>query len=160
MKNSKIDLTDNIQDTLAKMCEGNPGAFLAMCEIVKHGKEIDPQGAMGGLGAILGLDTLGIYGTDIYILYNDQCKRDVRELLMLLRANQLGFIDSASIKNVASDQMNEVRISAEKMDELNTKVCERLESFRPRKDLPSVNIERKNNANSNMQIRPSYYQRL
>ncbi len=133
MSKSRIQLTDSITDVIAKMSDGNPSACVVMCEMIKAGKEIDPQGFMGGLGAVLSLDTLGIYGTDIYILYNDQCGRDVRELLMLLRANQLGFISSDEIKRVASDQMNEIRFSEEKMNELNTKVCERLESFKPRK---------------------------
>ncbi len=130
---SRIGLTDNIVDVVAKMADGNPGACIALLEIIKHGKEIDPQSVMGGLGAVLSLDTLGVYGTDIYILYNDQCKKDVRELLMLLRANQLGFVGSSEIKAVASDQMNEIRFSKKEMDEFDERVCKELKTFKPRK---------------------------
>ena len=130
---SRIGLEDSIQSAVAKMADGNPGAISAMCEIIKKGEAIDPECFMGGLGAILSLDTLGIYGTDIYILYNDQCKRDVREMIMLIRANQLGFMDNKRIKDVAADQMNEVRFSQEEMDEFDKKVCDRLKTFSPRK---------------------------
>lgn len=130
---SRIGLTDSVADVIAKMADGNPGACTAMIEMIKHGKEIDPLCFMGGLGAVMLLDTFGIYGTDIYILYSDQCKRDVRELLMLLRAGQFGFVREDKIKAVAADQMDEVRFSKEEMDEFNEKVCKKLETFMPRK---------------------------
>ena len=129
---SKIELTDSLQDVMEKMAEGDPGALQTLCEILKQAEKIDPQGAMGGLGPILSLDTLGIYGSDIYILYNDQCRRNVRELLMILRANQLGFISSEKVKAVVADQIGQVKFSKEKMDDLNDLVCERLDSFQKR----------------------------
>ncbi len=144
---AKIKLTDNLQDVVAKMAGGNPGACMALCEMIKQGAGIDPQGFMGGLGAILSLDTLGIYGTDIYILYNDQCKRDIRKMLMLLRANQFGFLGSGEIKAVAADQLNETRFSEEKMNELDNKVCSYLKSFRPSKQ--ALEVKEKTNENSN-----------
>jgi len=115
-----------------KMSDGNPGAITAMMEMLSKGTEIDPQAMMGGLGAILGLDTLGIYGSDIYILWSDQCNRDVRELLMLLRANQLGFVSSDKIIANAKDQMREVKFTQEEMDGFNDQVCERLPEFQQR----------------------------
>ncbi len=130
--NGRITLRDTPRDVLVKMADGNPGAILAMIEMLKHGESIDPQGFMGGLGSILSLDTLGIYGTEIYILWNDQCNRDIRELLMLLRAYQLGFISDTRIKSVAADQMRRVVVSQEEMDELDSKVCERLSGFQRR----------------------------
>ena len=117
---------------VGKMSDGNPGALTALCEILKHGQEIDPMGMMGGLGAILGLDTLGIYGSDIYILWSDQCHKDTREFLMLLRANQLGFVDSGKIVANAKDQMREVKFSKEEMDSFNQKVCDYLPEFQRR----------------------------
>lgn len=139
--NERITLKDTSRDILVKMADGNPGAISAMMEMIKHGESIDPQGFMGGLGAILSLDTLGIYGTEIYILWNDQCHRDTRELLMLLRANQLGFVTDSEIKGVAEDQMRQVMFSQERMDELDKKVCERLTTFQPRKE--NVVVEEK-----------------
>jgi hypothetical protein len=127
---SRITLTDNTQSVLFKMSEGNPGALTAMCEILKEGEVIDPQAAMGAFSAILTLDTLNIYGSDIYILWNDQCNRDVREMLMLLRAYQLGFVEGDRVKVIAADQMRKIKFSKEEMDEFDIKVCGRLEQFK------------------------------
>lgn len=132
---TRITLKDTGRDVLVKMADGNPGGLSAMMEMLKHGESIDPQCFMGGMGAILSLDTLGVYGTEIYVLWNDQCKRNTRELLMLLRANQLGFISDSEIKAVAKDQMRQVVLSQGKMDELDKQVCERLTRFQPRKEL-------------------------
>ena len=113
---SKIDLTDTMQDIVMKMSDGNPGAIMAIMSMIKESPIIDPQGAMGGLGPILSLDTLGVYGTEIYILHNDQCRRDTRELLMLLRANQLGVISSERIQKIAGSQMCDTLLSKDEMD--------------------------------------------
>lgn len=129
---ARIQLSDNLQDVAVKMSEGNPGALMVICELLKSGKDIDPQGFAGGLGAILSLDTLEIYGTDIYILFNDQCNRDVRRMLMLIRSHQLGFITKNEIKQIAGDQMRQFCLSEEQMDELDDMVCERLSEFKPR----------------------------
>ncbi len=139
---TRINLVDTGRDILVKMADGNPGALSAMIEMLKHGETVDPQCFMGGMGAILSLDTLGIYGTEIYILWNDQCKRDTRELLMLLRANQLGFVSSSEIKTVAEDQMRQVMFSEEKMEELDKQVCERLPRFRKREEATKVGENR------------------
>ena len=129
---ARIELTDTIQDIMVKMSEGNPGALHALLDMMKQSPIIDPQSAMDGLGPILSLDTIGVYGTDIYILHNDHCNRDTRELLMLLRANQLGFISSGDIRKVAGCQMREHLLSKEKMDELDKQVMDRLSSFKAR----------------------------
>ena len=135
---TRIQLADNTMTIVTKMSDGNPGALAALCEILKLGTEIDPQGMMGGLGAILGLDTLGIYGSDIYILWSDQCHKDTRELLMLLRANQLGFVSSDKIVANAKDQMREVKFAQEEMDDFNQKVCAQLPDFQQRKEASSL----------------------
>lgn len=129
---SRIELTDQIIDIVSKMSDGNPGAITAMMEVLSKGKTIDPQGMGGGLGTILMLDTLEIYGTEIYILWNDKCDRDAREFMMLIRANQLGFLPEESLKVMAKDQMNQVILTVEETDTLNEQVCERLPEFQKR----------------------------
>ena len=99
---SRIKLTDTTLDVVTKMSDGNPGAINTMMLILKEAKNIDPQAFMDGLSVLLSLDDMGIYGTEIYILSNDQCNRDIRKLLMLLRATQLGFISRERIKKIAS----------------------------------------------------------
>ncbi|RLI66848.1 MAG: hypothetical protein DRO67_00295 [Candidatus Asgardarchaeum californiense] len=129
---TKIELTDNLQDVVVKMSEGNSGGLTAIMEILQKTEEIDPQNAMGGLAHILSLDTYGIYGSSIYVLWSDQCNRDIRELIMLLRATQLGFFSIDKLKAIANDQMGRYLLTQEEMDELDTLVTERLPEFKKR----------------------------
>ncbi len=87
---SKIQLTDTAPDILVKMSEGNHGAVSVLIRMLKEGEAIDPQSFMGGLGAILGLDTHRIYGSKIWMLYKDVCGQDLVKMMAVLRACQLG----------------------------------------------------------------------
>jgi hypothetical protein len=126
---SRIELTDTAMDALVKMAEGNPGALTAMMDILKKHEDIDPQGAFGGIGAIMLLDTWEIYGTDIYILYNDKCQRDARKMLMIMRATQMGLFDRVKLCDMAADQMRQIDLDQDEWDELDTKVCAELDQF-------------------------------
>lgn len=84
---------------------------------------------MGGIGAVMILDTWEIYGTDIYVLWNDKCNRDVRQMLMIMRATQLGFFSHERLQEMASDQMRQINLTDEEWEDLDNKVCERLEDF-------------------------------
>jgi hypothetical protein len=127
---TRLGLTDTMMDVVMKMSDGNPGAVVAIMEIMQKHEEIDPQAAMGGLGAIMILDTWEIYGTDIYILFNDKCGRDVRTMLMLMRATQLGFFSHSRLQEMAADQMREVNITEDELAELDKKVCDQLKDFK------------------------------
>jgi len=127
---SRIELTDNMMSATMKMAEGNPGAITAIMEIIKEGDLIDPQSAMGGgLGALLSMDTWEIYGSSIYVLWNDKCGRDTRKMLMIMRAAQLGLFSLAMLKEMAADQTRSVDIPEEEWESLDKSVCERLEHF-------------------------------
>ena len=80
-----------------KMCDGNPGALRVLCECLKDGATIDPDGFAGGLGAVLGMDTLKVYGPRIWMLYKDVCDHDLRVMIAVLRAWQLGFLTEAAL---------------------------------------------------------------
>lgn len=54
----RISMMDSLTDALTKLCDGNPGAINACCLILKESR----------INHIMILDTLGIYGTDIYVL--------------------------------------------------------------------------------------------
>lgn len=126
---SRIKLEDTTLSTIAKMSDGNPGAMMAMLEIIKNHDKIDPQAAFGGLGAIMMLDTWEIYGSSIYILYNDKCGKNVRRMLMLMRATQLGIFPHWKLKEMAMDQSRQINLTEEEFKELDAKVCEQLEEF-------------------------------
>jgi len=126
---SRIKLEHTMTDILLEMSEGNPGAVAAIMDLLKHSPEIDPQGSMGGIGGILSLDTLGIYGSEIYVLWSDKCGRDVRRLCLLLRGSQLGLLKSDTIRSMASDSRNEINLTPEEWKNLDDSVCGRLEGF-------------------------------
>lgn len=126
---SRIELTDNLMDVFIKMSEGNPGALTALMDVHSKAEEIDPQGAMGGLGTILLLDTWEIYGSSIYILWNDKCDRDVRKFLLLQRMVQLGFLPDSKLKAMAADEMREVDLTEQEWSDLEEKVLDQLDQF-------------------------------
>ncbi len=123
-----IELTDTPLSAMVKMSKGNPGAASALVAIFKAVPIVDPDAAFGGLGAILLLDSYGIYGTDIYILWSDICERNTTKTIAVLRAVQLGFFSSAVLVDAAhrQDRTGKALVPVE---ELYLKVKERLPNF-------------------------------
>ena len=89
---SRIQYSDTTQDALVKMCEGNPGGLRVCMELLTKAGEIDPDNIMGGLGFVLNLDTLGLYGSKIWMLYKDVCNQDLTKTCAILRGWQLGYV--------------------------------------------------------------------
>jgi hypothetical protein len=125
---SKIQLTDNTMDVVVKMSEGNPGAMNALMEILSKGKLIDTDDPIQGLGAILMLDTLGIYGSDIYVLHSDICDRNLAKTLAVIRGTQFGYFDGKLLANACHRQDYSGR-DIVPVEELYQKVKERLPNF-------------------------------
>lgn len=72
-----------------------------MCEIIKHGPRIDPDNPEG-FGPILALDSIGIYGPDIWLLWKDVCGENPVKVVGILRAWQLGMVSSEQLKSACS----------------------------------------------------------
>lgn len=100
---SKLTLNMSIAKLLAEMSEGNPGALTALVELIDD-NETDTDNFMKEVGSVLMLDELGIYGTAIYVLYNDICERDIVKVQAITRACQLGLISSNRVKDACSRQ--------------------------------------------------------
>ena len=127
--NARITLHDNPQSAIIKMADGNPGALTAMMEIYQNSPRIDPENAFGGLAPILHLDTLRLYGSEIYIIFNDKCNCDCRKMLILLRAAQLGFLPAEQVQEMAVDQMRSIDLTPEEWEQIDKQVCKRLPQF-------------------------------
>jgi hypothetical protein len=84
-----INLNDTMMDVALKMSEGNPGAVTVVIQLLssKH----DPDSWCGGFGNLMSLDTHGIYGSNIWVLYKDVCAQNILNVVTVLRAIQLGF---------------------------------------------------------------------
>lgn len=97
---SRITLTDSTQDAFVKMSNGNPGALSALFAL----SQVKTNSPLGGFGNILLLDTYGIYGTDIYVLFSDICDRDPIKMVNVLSATQRGKFSSRILKDACSRQ--------------------------------------------------------
>jgi hypothetical protein len=89
------DLNMTTFDGIMKMSNGNPGAVRVCAELIKQGDVIDPR-SMGGLGAILMMDSLDIYEDKIWLLYSDVCHQNLSKLVAILRAYQLGQLEGCT----------------------------------------------------------------
>jgi len=92
--NERIKMGDNPMDIVIKMSEGNPGAMNALMQLT----------STFDTALILTLDTLGIYGTDIYVLYSDICNRDIMKMVTVIRSVQLGLFDGEILKDACNRQ--------------------------------------------------------
>jgi hypothetical protein len=124
----RITLEDNIMSMLTKMAEGNPGAVGAMMSIIEDKGKIDPDDFMGSIGAILSLDSIGIYGTDIYVLWSDICDKKTNKMLAVLRSHQLGYLTESILKDACSRQDRSGKAMID-VEGLYKKVCKYLPNF-------------------------------
>lgn len=70
-KGEKISGQDSLQDIVAKMSEGNPGAINVMCSVLKA------KGDLDGMMCLLNMDDMGMRGPAIWIGYKDYAKEDL-----------------------------------------------------------------------------------
>lgn len=102
MANDRIDACMTLQEAVAVLSEGNPGAMATCCEIIKHGPEIDPAGS--GIMTLLHIDSLRLYGSRLYMLWNDVCGRDVGKTLAVIRGWQLGRLSAAEVNHAVDNR--------------------------------------------------------
>lgn len=126
---ARITLQDTGTTALMKVCAGNPGAITAVIESMRARPLIDPQCGFAEYGVLMDLDNAEIYGCEIYILWNDTCRRDVRLFIVVLRAWQMGFLPKTRLKEAASADLA-MPLSAEELGVLDNKVCQQLPLFR------------------------------
>ena len=123
-KNSRIQLNDSVISACMKMSGGNPGALTVVAQMIKSGGDIDPDGFMGGFGAILSLDTHRIYESRIWMLFKDVCGQDLRVMIAILRAVQLGFLRESLLHTAIDNYGQGIDVAA-----LVVEVEERLPNF-------------------------------
>lgn len=76
MKRQRLSLNGTTMDLIMQMSEGNPGAVVALAELIK-----DDQMA---LMRILDLDDMGMRGSQIHVAFKDHCKGDVKKFRQAL----------------------------------------------------------------------------
>jgi hypothetical protein len=125
-ENSRLELDDNLTSMIIKLSDGNPGAITTLTNIVNDPIIIDKDSNFDNIGPLLQLDSLRIYGTNIYILYNYKCNRDNRKFHLLMRACQLGILPVDKLKKYSNDKLN---ITEEEWEDIDKKVCSSLDNF-------------------------------
>lgn len=121
---TRIELTDSEMSATLKLADGNPGAATVCCELLKNGEKIDPDSMLGGLGCLLSLDTHGIYGASIWMLYKDVCGEDLPKTIAVLRSVQLGFLEESKLIHAIDNRGDGIVV-----DDLYALVKERLPLF-------------------------------
>lgn len=116
-----ISLTDTLATAAVKLSKGNPGAVTVIMRLATESHVIDPDCAFGALGPILDLDSYGIYGPRIWMLYKDVCGQSVTNTLALLRAVQLGFLPEQQLHHAIDNRGDGIDVPA-----LVKQVAERL----------------------------------
>ena len=110
---------DSMIDVLQKMSEGNPGALTVLIGVLNNCEKIDPDNSMGGLGVILSLDTLNIYGSKIWMLFKDVCNSDIATMMAVLRGYQLGYISYSELTYAIENRGASIDVF-----NITTRVCE------------------------------------
>ena len=97
MANERITASMDMQEMLITMSEGNPGALTCMLEML----QTDPMALLD----ILYFDSMGIYGSKIYMLWNDCCGRDMSKLRETIQYLRSGAVSKEEIH----ENLNRVR---------------------------------------------------
>jgi hypothetical protein len=77
------------------------------------------------------LDSLGIYGPNVWVIFKDVCEQNHARMLAVLRATQLGMLSSEALLEVSNRHRNEGKVKTIDVAELYFKVKDFLEDFDP-----------------------------
>lgn len=77
---SKLRFDMSMMDVLVEFSEGNPGALTVLMELLQHYKD-DPE----FLITLMFLDNNEIYGSKLYMLWNDCCNRDINKTIETIK---------------------------------------------------------------------------
>lgn len=98
MDNKRINANMDMVEIIATMSEGNPGAATCMIQMFQYD-------FLTTMRDILWFDSMQIYGSKIYMIWNDCCKRDISKF-----KNTMEYLRSGKIsKEEIHKNLNNVR---------------------------------------------------
>lgn len=124
--NERITLNDTPMSIIIKLADGNPGALHFLTEILTKSQDINDSSFFT---YFLALDSLGIYGTDAYVLWSDLCGRDTIKAMVVIRAYTLGMVDGDILRDACSRQDYSGKELID-VDDLFMKVIEKIPEFK------------------------------
>lgn len=125
----RIQLNDSFLSIASKLSEGNPGALNVIMRMVKSSEKIDPDAAMGPFAHLLNLDSFGVYGSKIWILYKDVCGEDLVNTIGVLRAVQLGMMSRGALTRAIDESISPLESVKIDIPDLLAKIREQLPNF-------------------------------
>ena len=92
MQAERIKFTDSFQEVIIKMSEGNPGCLAFLMELVKY-REIK------AMSDILLFDNMRVYGSKLYIFWNDCCDRNMEKASLVMDKLKKGEMEKQIFLN-------------------------------------------------------------
>lgn len=117
------DMNMSFTDIAVALSDGNPGAITAIMLCAKEAEKIDPDSVWGPFSSLIAFDSVGIYGSRIWMLFKDVCGQRADTTLGVLRAHQLGILSDDAL-NAAIDGKHRLYIPG-----LRKQVTEQLPAF-------------------------------
>ncbi len=96
----RLKLTDSIPLAVAKLAQGQRGASIIILLIITYAQKIDPSNKQFAILYLLIFDNLEVFGNDIVTLYRKVCKKNLVQMLAILRAWHLAGISGAEVKRM------------------------------------------------------------
>lgn len=88
----RISLADTAQDIIIKLSDGNPGALTTLMELTKSYKN-----SFDAFPDYLAIDTMELYSSQLYMLWNDCCDRNIEKVKQIIKLYREGKITSKDI---------------------------------------------------------------
>jgi len=118
--------TDDNKACISRLCQSNPGCIRSLVELVEcYGPVHNPH--IEALGLFHLLDEFEIYGTEIYILWNDKCNQDIEKFILLIRATQFNIVTLKNLKRMAEDQRRQFNFTDKDFELIKDQVKDALE---------------------------------
>jgi hypothetical protein len=108
----QIEITDSLLSAAIKLSAGNPGACVAIAKMVGMSPNVDPDSGFAEFTPLLTLDSHGIYGSRIWMLFKDVCKENATHALACLRALQLGLLNDSDLDHAIDNYGERVDTAA------------------------------------------------
>ena len=94
-RKERIQLNDTMAEVYHKLSDDNFGALNVLKQLMSKGADIDPDCGMGeSFLMLLHLDSQGVYGDKLWMLYKDVAGENLSKAWACIRACQLGFISN------------------------------------------------------------------
>ena len=127
---ARLSGNESVTEAIQIMADGNDRAEKVLDYISVEAPGIDPEMKPEAIGHMRLLDKYGIYGADIFTLFDSKCNGNVSRLLLLLRATDLGKYSKSKLQEFASGDCYRESTTKKEWGKLEALVKKNLPKFR------------------------------